>query len=105
MDKSYAIENIVYNELIIKGYEVYTGKTRKGEIDFVATKPNKKIYIQVAYLLADPSVAEREFRPLLKIEDNYPKYVVSGDRHDFSRKGIIHKNIIDFLLSRGGEGA
>ena len=49
--------------------------------------------------MADSAVIEREFRPLLKIDDNFPKYVISGDRHDFSNNGIIHKNIIDFLLS------
>ena len=104
-DYSKLYENIVFIEMLSRGYEVNVGKIGEYEVDFICVRGQEKIYIQVAYLLADPSVAEREFRPLLKIEDNYPKYVVSGDRHDFSRKGIIHKNIIDFLLSRGGEGA
>jgi len=98
MDKSYALENIVFNELIIKGYDVYTGKTKKGEIDFVATKTGKKIYIQVAYMLADKEVIQREFGAFDVIEDNYPKYVITLDKTDFSRNGIIHKNIIEFLL-------
>ena len=61
IDKCYAIENIVYNELIVKGYDVFTGKTKKGEIDFVATKPNKKIYIQVAFSIPNEETKEREF--------------------------------------------
>ena len=98
IDKSYAIENIVYNELIIKGYDVYTGKTKKGEIDFVATKPNKKIYIQVAFSIPNEDTKIREFGAYKSIEDNYPKYVLTMDKHDFSQEGIIHKNVIDWLL-------
>ena len=92
------LENIVYNELLVRGYEVYVGKTVKGEIDFLAINGDKKEYFQVAYLLADDSVIQREFGAYQDIQDNYPKYVLSMDRFDFSRDGIIHKNIIDFLL-------
>lgn len=92
------LENIVYNELIIRGYEVYVGKTVKGEIDFIAIKDNKKLYFQVAYLLADDSIIEREFGAYGEIQDNFPKYVLSMDKFDFSRDGIIHKNIMEFLL-------
>jgi len=98
INQSYTLENIVFNELMIKGYDVYTGKTKKGEIDFVATKTDKKIYIQVAYMLADENVIKREFGAFDIIEDNYPKYVITLDKIDFSQNGIIHKNIIDFLL-------
>jgi len=98
MVKTFALENVVYNELLIKGYDVYVGKTKKGEIDFVATKKGKKIYIQVAYLLADDNVIKREFGAFENIEDNYPKYVITLDKTDFSSNGIIHINIIDFLL-------
>lgn len=98
INKSFAIENIVYNELLERGYEVYIGKTKKGEIDFIATRTDEKIYIQVAYLLADDKVIGREFGAFREINDNYPKYVLSLDKVDFSKEGIIHKNIIDWLL-------
>lgn len=94
------LENVVYNELLVRGYEVYVGKTTKGEIDFVAVKDEKKEYYQVTYLLATEDVIEREFGAYKDIQDNYPKYVLSMDRFDFSRDGIIHQNIIDFLMER-----
>ena len=92
------LENIVYNELINRGYEVLVGKTENGEVDFVANYFEKKIYIQVTYVLADENIIKREFGALENINDNYPKYVISTDKFDMSRNGIIHKNIIDFLL-------
>ena len=98
IDKSYAIENIVYNELIIKGYDVYTGKTKKGEIDFVATKPNKKIYIQVAFSIPNEKKKKREFGAYNNINDNYDKYVISLDKLTYEYNGIKHVNLIDFLL-------
>ncbi len=98
MNKSYVIENIVYNELIIKGYDVYTGKTKKGEIDFVATKPNKKIYVQVAFCISNESTKNREFGAYDVINDNYPKYVITLDKLDYEYNGIKHVNLIDFLL-------
>ena len=98
IDKSYAIENIVYNELIIKGYEVFTGKTKKGEIDFVATKPNKKIYIQVAFSIPNEETKKREFGAYDNINDNYTKYVISLDKITYEYNGIKHVNLIDFLL-------
>ena len=99
INKSFAIENVVYNELITKGYDVYIGKTKKGEVDFIANKDNQIKYVQVAYLLADKNVIERKFGAFKEIDDNYPKYVITLDKIDFSRNGIIHKNIIDFLMS------
>ena len=98
IDKSYAIENIVYNELIIKGYDVFTGKKKKGEIDFVATKPNKKIYIQVAFSIPNEETKKREFGAYDNINDNYPKYVISLDKITYEYNGIKHVNLIDFLL-------
>ena len=98
INKSFAIENVVYNELLQRGYDVYIGKTKDGEVDFIATKDNVKEYYQVAYLLANNDVIEREFGAFKVIDDNYPKYVLSLDKTDFSRNGIIHKNIIDWLL-------
>lgn len=92
------LENLVYNELLSRGYDVKVGNLENGEIDFVATRYEEKIYIQVAYILADEKVEEREFEAYRKIEDNYPKYVLTMDKFDFSRDGIIHKNVIDWLL-------
>ena len=94
------IENVVYNELLSRGYDVKVGTLDSGEIDFIATKFNEKIYIQVAYILSDETVIDREFNVYKKIEDNYPKYVLSMDKFDLSQNGIIHKNIIDWLLNK-----
>ena len=98
-DISQTLENVVYLELRRRGYDVYVGKLDTREIDFVAEKQGKIIYVQVAYLLVDKKTQEREFGNLLKIEDNYPKFVVSMDEVDMSQKGIIHLNIKDFLLN------
>lgn len=100
INKSFAIENVVYNELLKRGYDVYIGKTKDGEIDFIATRTDEKVYIQVTYLLESEKVQNREFGAFKEIEDNYPKYVLSLDKTDFSRNGIIHKNIIDWLLEK-----
>ena len=94
------LENIVYNELISRGYDVKIGNLEKSEIDFIATRFKEKIYIQVAYILADDTVIDREFGAYKGIEDNYPKYVLTMDKHDFSQEGIIHKNVIDWLLEK-----
>ena len=98
INKYLAIENVVFNELVARGYEVYIGKLNPGEIDFIASKNGERKYFQVAYLLSDNKVEEREFGTLKKIEDNYPKYVISLDKTNFSQNGIIHKNIVDWLL-------
>ena len=92
------LENIVYNELIARGYNVNIGTLENGEVDFIATRFEEKIYVQVAYILADESVVQREFGVYEKINDNYPKYVITMDKYNFSQNGIIHKNIIDWLL-------
>lgn len=95
---NYMMETLCYNELVSRGYQVYVGKTYKGEIDFIATRGDEKIYVQAAYLLADETVAEREFGAYRVIQDNYPKYVISMDKIVSSREGIIHMNMIDFCL-------
>ena len=94
------LENIVYNELISRGYDVKIGNLEKAEIDFIATRFKEKIYIQVAYILVDDNVIDREFGAYKGIEDNYPKYVLTMDKHDFSQEGIIHKNVINWLLEK-----
>ena len=93
------LENIVYNELIARGYNVNVGTLEKAEVDFIATRFDEKIYIQVTYMLSDDKIVDREFNVYNKIEDNYPKYVLSMDKFDMSQNGIIHKNIIDWLLN------
>ena len=99
-EDTFFLENIIYNELLIQGFTVYTGKTFKGEIDFVAVKDNKKCFIQVAYLLSSEETIKREFGAYDKITDASPKYVLSLDKIDLSHDGIEHLNIIDFLLHK-----
>ena len=99
IDYNKLYENIVYLELLYRGYDVKVGKTDDYEIDFVAYKGSDILYVQVCYLLSSPETIEREFGNLERIKDNYPKYVVSGDLPDFSRNGIKHFNIIKFLLN------
>ena len=98
INKSFALENVIYNDLIVRGYDVYIGKTRNGEIDFIAKKYEKQIYVQVAYKLDSEKVIEREFGAYKNINDNFSKYVVSLDKEDFSRNGIKHVNMVDWLL-------
>lgn len=99
-EDTFFLENIIHNELLIQGYTVFTGKTHKGEIDFVAVKNGRKCFIQVAYLLASESTIKREFGAFDKITDASPKYVLSLDRIDMGHNGIEHLNIVDFLLHK-----
>lgn len=94
---SQILENIVYLELLRYGFEIYIGKFNDLEIDFICKKRDYKIYVQVSYILVDEKTREREFKPLLKIKDNYPKYVISLDEYTQSYEGIKHINLIDFL--------
>lgn len=91
------LENIIYLELLRNDCKVTVGTINNYEIDFVCKKDNKKFYIQVAYHLYDEKTIDREFRPLKQVDDNYPKYVLTMDRQDYSRDGIVHMNIIKFL--------
>lgn len=97
-DINLILENIVFMELLRRGYDVTVGKVNDKEIDFVCTKQGEKLYVQVAYLLASEETIAREFGVYDEIFDNYPKYVVSMDEFDMSRNGIKHRNIRDFLL-------
>ncbi len=94
------LENIIYNELVYRGYDVKVGNLDNGEIDFIALKNGNKEYYQVCYYLSDDKIIAREFDAYNNIGDNYPKYVISMDKFDFSQNGIIHKNIIDWLLNK-----
>lgn len=99
-DINLILENIVYMELLRRGYEVRVGRSGNKEIDFVCYKRDEKIYIQVTYLLASEETIQREFGVYDDIQDNFPKYVVSLDEFDMSRDGIKHRNIRDFLLEK-----
>lgn len=92
------LENIVCLELLRRNFKVFVGKKDESEIDFIAERNGVKIYVQVAYLLTSEETVRREFSVYDSIKDNFPKYVVSMDEFDFSRNGIIHRNIRDFLL-------
>ena len=92
-----SLENLVCIELLSRGYNVYVGKTYKGEVDFVAEKNGRKCFIQVAYIMETEETVNREFLAFGPIKDASPKYVISLDKIDMSRNGIIHINLIDFL--------
>lgn len=95
------VENVVYNELIYRGYDVKIGTLENGEIDFIALKDGNKEYYQVCYELGDNEpVINREFGAFDNVHDHYPKYVISTDKFDMSQDGVIHKNIIDWLLEK-----
>ena len=98
-DVELVLENIVFMELLRRGYTVHTGRVGDREIDFIATKQSEKIYVQVTYLLAGESTIEREFGVYSLVSDNWPKYVVSMDEFNMSRDGIKHMNVRDFLLA------
>jgi predicted AAA+ superfamily ATPase len=92
------LENALYLHLRRKGYRVYAGRSALGEVDMVAEKGDERMYCQAAYLLADENVVEREFRALMAISDNYPKYVISMDQaHLGNREGIRHVQAWEFI--------
>lgn len=95
------LENIVYLELRRRGYDVFVGKLNSMDIDFICTQNNKRLYIQVAYKLETQDTVELEFKPLLAIKDNYPKFVITMDETNLgNHDGIEHINIVDFLLTK-----
>jgi predicted AAA+ superfamily ATPase len=97
-DIGYMLENIVYLELIRRGYQVWIGKAGVREVDFIARAGGETRYYQVAATVADPASFEREFASLEAIKDNYPKYVLTMDELPLGKDGINQMNIIDFLL-------
>ncbi|WP_409199292.1 ATP-binding protein [Methanobrevibacter sp. DSM 116169] len=98
-DIGQSLENLVFIELLRRDHDIKIGICKNKEIDFVCRKGDDRIYIQVSYLLASDEIIKREFDSLNKIQDNYPKYVLSLDDFDFSKNGIKHLNIVDFLTS------
>lgn len=93
------LENIVFMELLRRGFDVTVGRIGEMEIDFVAEKAEQKLYVQVSYIMNDDATFDREISPLLDIKDNYPKYIISMDPVNRSTQGIHHLHIIDFLLT------
>ena len=94
------LENIVYNELKRRGYLVYIGKLKDKEIDFIAERKNEKVYVQVTYKMENEQTIEREFGPLLAVQDHYPKYVVSmDDKFEDNLEGVKHVYLMDFISS------
>jgi len=100
LDDTFALEGIIHNELLYRGYEVKYGKLRDGEIDFVAIKNNKKCFIQVAYKIDTEEVRTREYGAFKNIKDGSPRFVFSLDEFDSSNNGITQINIVDFLLNK-----
>lgn len=98
-DINLILENLIYMEMLRRGYTVTVGKVADKEIDFIGERQNEKIYIQVAYLLASEETVAREFGVYNQVQDNFPKYVVTMDELDMSRDGIKHRNIREFLLA------
>lgn len=97
-DIELVLENIVYRELVSRGYTVTVGRVGDLEIDFVAERFGAVEYYQVSYVMAEEKTREREFGALEAVPDNHPKFVLTLDSIDFSRNGIVHKNLVDFLL-------
>ena len=97
-DINQVLENIVYIELLKRGFSVTVGKSKNHEIDFCAKNEDGLEYYQVCYLLAAEETMQWEFGAYDTVKDNYPKYVLSLDDFDFSQNGIIHKNVIKWLL-------
>lgn len=98
-DINLILENIVYLELLRRGYAVTVGRIGDQEIDFVCDQRGQKLYVQVTYLLASEETVRREFEAYDNVRDHFPKYVLSLDEFDMSRNGIKHRNIRDFLTA------
>ncbi|MDA9057388.1 ATP-binding protein [Flavobacteriaceae bacterium] len=98
-DKGHILENIVYLELLRRGYKIWTGTLRNAEVDFIAKNRNGDIeYYQVAWEVSNPETEKREFASLEKVKDNYPKYLLSTESFPQNRNGIVHKNVFEWLL-------
>lgn len=101
-DVGHILENIVYLELLRRGYRVYVGQLSDGEVDFVAISPEETIYYQVAATTLEESTLERELAPLKKIQDNYPKYLLTLDElfNNVDYEGIKKRNVLEWLLKK-----
>ena len=100
-DRGHILENVVYLELLRRGYKIWTGTLRNGEIDFTVKNRNGEVeYYQVAWEISSPETEKREFASLEAVKDNYPKYLLSTESFPQSRAGIIHKNVFEWLLEK-----
>lgn len=98
-DRGHILENVVYLELLRRGNKIWTGRTRNTEVDFVCKSPIGDIeYYQVAWQMTNESTLEREFSALEKINDNYPKYLLTTDSFTQNRSGVKHLNVFNWLL-------
>lgn len=102
-DIDQVLENVVYLELVRRGYAVTIGRVKEKEVDFVCQKGDGRLYVQVSYMMADQSVRDREFGALESVPDQYDKLVLSLDRVDFSRNGVRHRYLPDFIGQEGDE--
>ena len=102
-DLERALEGIICVELLRRGYAIYAARTAAGEVSFACERNGSRFYVQVAGFLAAPEMLEQKLSVLRSIRDNYPKIIVSMDRVNFSQGGIIHQNIVDFLLTPSSE--
>lgn len=100
-DRGFVLENMIFLELLRRGYEVTIGNIYQQEVDFICKKDGSRIYVQVSETIMEQTTRKREFKSLELIRDNYPKYVLSMDNYDYSQNGIKHMNIIDFLKDDG----
>ena len=100
-DRGHILENVVYLELLRRGYQVWTGRLRNNEIDFTTKNPMGEMeYYQVAWQLTGPGTEQREFKPLETLRDNYPKYLLTTDAYTQNKNGIIHQNVFQWLLNQ-----
>ncbi len=100
-NRGHILENVVYLELLRRGYKIWTGTLRDAEIDFIVKNRIGEIeYYQVSWEISNQETEKREFAPLEKIKDNYPKYLLTTESFTQNRAGIIHKNVFEWLLER-----
>ena len=100
-DRGHILENIVYLELLRRGYKVWTGRLRNTEVDFTTKNRNGEIeYYQVSWGISNKETEKREFAPLEAIKDNYPKFLLTKDAFTQNRYGIIHKNVFEWLMEK-----
>jgi predicted AAA+ superfamily ATPase len=98
-DRGHILENVVFLELLRRGYKIWTGTSRNSEVDFVCKTPTGDIeYYQVAWQMSDEKTLDREFGSLEKINDNYPKYILTTDSFTINRSGVKHLNVFNWLL-------
>jgi predicted AAA+ superfamily ATPase len=98
-DRGHILENVVFLELLRRGYKIWTGTSRNSEVDFVCKTPTGDIeYYQVAWQMTNEKTLDREFRSLEKINDNYPKYILTTDSFTLNLSGVNHLNVFNWLL-------